>query len=1221
MKKLLAMVLALVMTLSLAVSANAAFEDAKDINATYAEAVDVLAGMKVFQGYDNGKTFKPQGDITRAEVAAIVYRIYTADVKDSYVKNYETYNKFSDMAGAGWAKGYIGYCANAALVKGYPNGTFLPSGKVTGYEVLAMILRAVGYDKNNEFTGADWALHVAQIAEQNKILKNVKGIDLSAPASRELVAELLFQAIQVPTVTYTAAFGYQDVSLTADKKTDKLVKANSSLGYKNFKLVSGNDSDDWGRPVTVWAKDANDNGEYDAKKDTTVYATVVATPDAAFHVATSQCDICDELGEKKEAKVVDTYTNGVLDTKDVTYSATETKKEVGAQGQQLEYYKVDGGYRLVVIDTYLAKVNDVITEKTDSKNHVSRDAYLQLDVYKTAKSNAATTLYVKGNDYAEGDYLLVNVNEKATKSIILTNNKSAEKCTLVEVVAKAESFQGAQTSIWSDTYKHTIDKKDYLDAHQFNLNKASKDGTAKYTWFLDQFGNLIGSVEIDNDNYAVLKSIIWKNGEDDHAEAKIMYMDGTEETVTVDTIDGLKDKAGVSDLRDGEFYGDFSENLNSFTTVQGDTNGDVKFESKEARVSTSGSSNKAYQGMALYLVETNKDGSVNLQGIDKNNKAYVEYSDKATVNASSNVLTYENEQGKTVKYAVSSNTKFIVRELDENDKYTYTQYPLSELPKYKDASAEVYFVVGANQFVSYVYIKNATDAAAMSDYIFVAEANNSSIEYRIDGTKFFIKVFVDGKEEWVQTSESTAATLAKNAGKLFKAVWGDGTPEKGAYGVLQSAQLVNESTDSDVYNGKTKATVDYVTGKYFSDDHTMVSYKGYEAKASALDYSWNLDGATIINAKGEKVDFSDLSKQDGIWVVSEENKYEGKALFVYVGEALSDNVDLTASYKTNAEDAKDTALNFVKNDEGVYVGAATLARGVQNASYKYEAADKNVRINNVALDTAWGWFTANTETTTVINENVKYWTGNFKATVTEAGSVTATIKVMAEDGVTERTYLIDIDAGEALCESTQLVNNGNELGFTYGEFVYTAGNKSLTVNLEGSKDVYPSNLINSLKVVDGAKDCTHATIVAYNSDKLTTATEKALVAGQTDLYIKVTPEKGDAVWYKVIVTAPEAPETPADKYVITFTGERVPTGTTKNVAAGEQFTIELKKSDNTAFVRDADQYAVTATDANGGVWNASVTEKSEDGKTLTVTLTAPQSLASGRAVTVVLSAK
>ena len=143
MKKLLAMVLALVMTLSLAVSANAAFKDADKVSADYSEAVAVLNGMGVFKGYEDG-SFQPQGNITRAEVAAIVYRVYTADVKDAKASMYATYNKFSDMAGAGWAQGYIGYCANAALVKGYPNGTFQPSGKVTGYEVLAMILRAIG---------------------------------------------------------------------------------------------------------------------------------------------------------------------------------------------------------------------------------------------------------------------------------------------------------------------------------------------------------------------------------------------------------------------------------------------------------------------------------------------------------------------------------------------------------------------------------------------------------------------------------------------------------------------------------------------------------------------------------------------------------------------------------------------------------------------------------------------------------------------------------------------------------------------------------------------------------------------------------------------------------------------------------------------------------------------------------------------------------------------
>ena len=240
MKKLLAMVLALVMTLSLAVSANAAFKDVKDIDETYAESAAVLNGLGVFKGYeekDGTFSFQPKNAITRAEVAAIVYRIYTQDVKDTYVKNYETYNKFGDMAGAGWAKGYIGYCANAALVKGYPNGTFVPSGKVTGYEVLAMILRAVGYDQKNEFTGADWALHVAEIAERQGILDNVKGVDLNAPATREVVAELLFQSIKVPMVTYTAAFGYQNVGLN-EKADNKLFAKNETLGTKNFKLGS-----------------------------------------------------------------------------------------------------------------------------------------------------------------------------------------------------------------------------------------------------------------------------------------------------------------------------------------------------------------------------------------------------------------------------------------------------------------------------------------------------------------------------------------------------------------------------------------------------------------------------------------------------------------------------------------------------------------------------------------------------------------------------------------------------------------------------------------------------------------------------------------------------------------------------------------------------------------------------------------------------------------------
>ena len=1102
MKKLLAMVLALVMTLSLAVSANAAFEDAKDINATYAEAVDVLAGMKVFQGYDNGKTFKPQGDITRAEVAAIVYRIYTADVKDSYVKNYETYNKFSDMAGAGWAKGYIGYCANAALVKGYPNGTFLPSGKVTGYEVLAMILRAVGYDKNNEFTGADWALHVAQIAEQNKILKNVKGIDLSAPASRELVAELLFQAIQVPTVTYTAAFGYQDVSLTADKKTDKLVKANSSLDYKNFKLVSGNDSDDWGRPVTVWAKDANDNGEYDAKKDTTVYATVVATPDAAFHVATSQCDICEALGVKKTTTVVDTYTNGVKDTEDVTYTATATKAMVGAQGEQLEYYKVDGGYRLVVIDTYLAQVNEVFTEKTDDKGHTTRDAYMSLDVYK-ASNGEPTTLYVKGNDYAEEDWVLVNVNDEVDVSIIRTTNKTAQKSDLVEIVAKAESFEGAQTSIWSKSYKHTIDGKDYDDAVKFYLDDAKSTGTANYTWFLDQFGNLIGSKQIANDNYAVLKDIIWKTGVGAHAEGTLVYMDGTEKTgVEIASIDGLTTTV------DGEFSGDFTKGNNNSVTEQ--TYTDVKFENHFVNVSTSDKYNDAFMGMALYLVETDKDGVVSLQGIDvKNNEIkeqYVAYEDGATINAKSNILTVDRE-----KYALNSNTKFLVRELNEKDEYVYKTYSLKDLPAYKDDSAEIYYTVGANDFVTNVYVKNAVDAASMSKFIFVPNASTSNVEWIVKDQEYKVKVFINGEIQTVRASKEIVATLAQNEGKLFAAEWYDGTDdEAGVYGSLKSVDLVNEYTDGEFRAQAT--TVDYVTGKKLVKD-TLTTYTNYTN--GKVENNWELDGATIIDADGKKVEIAQLATEDGIWVVSEKTDYSSVALYVYVGTALHNNTELTASYKTNAVDAKDVNLTF---EDGK--AEAALTGTDKLASLTYAAEDHNAYVES-PTNNAW-LVVKNDDASKVYlkgaDEDVKYQVGKYTATFTTE-SFESTITVTAEDGVTTEKYSIKVANTAHSCKDVTWDNSKITYTLAWdGDAVKVTVANNSTLTVKDLKDALYIHEAGSEKACATAQGIVIYDTVIGNTAHVAEDTLK-LTAGMTDLVAIATAEDGTTYQFSITVVA------------------------------------------------------------------------------------------------------
>ena len=1004
MKKLLAMVLALVMTLSLAVSANAAFEDAKDINATYAEAVDVLAGMKVFQGYDNGKTFKPQGDITRAEVAAIVYRIYTADVKDSYVKNYETYNKFSDMAGAGWAKGYIGYCANAALVKGYPNGTFLPSGKVTGYEVLAMILRAVGYDKNNEFTGADWALHVAQIAEQNKILKNVKGIDLSAPASRELVAELLFQAIQVPTVTYTAAFGYQDVSLTADKKTDKLVKANSSLGYKNFKLVSGDDSDIWGRPTTVWVKDANDNGEYDAKKDTTVYATIVATPDASFNEPTAQCEICSALGEKTSAKVVEIYTNGVKATAANTYKATETKAKVGEQGQIAEYYKVDGGYRLVVIDTYLAKVTDVVEEKTDSKGHVTRDDCLQLSVWNDADHKTTpNTIYVEGNDYAEDAYLLVHVNAVDKTDIITVTNAKPTSYPTVEVVGEAKSFTGAQSKIYHDSNKHTIGGEDYMDAYRFYKNVADSS-SIKYTWFLDQFGNLIGSDLIDNTSYAVLKNIYWtgsnRNG---YAEAVLVDMDGKESTVTVDQIDGLADQ---SKDKPYEFIGAFDNTNNDSEPRVNESSDSSKFQSKYAYMSTWDNYNKAYRGMALFMVQTNDDGSVKLQGYNE-----VKYAKNATLNPTSSVLSVfdsdEDNATVTTKYALSTNTKFIVREGNADDGYTYnTDVTLRTLKEYADKSVEVYFVTDG-KYATTVYIKNATDASSFGTYIFVPEANNSNWWTDPKTGNDYFNVYVDGEAQTIEIAKdnnTVAKFLSKNAGKLImvqgdhlKDTW-DKSLSSGKYGMLKSVtylEVVNEANDAAKWLPNT-VIADYISDYEFDKNNTILVSKVKDAATNADFNVIDLDKAKVVvwdNADAKDVKITkDTFEEYGVWAVTAETKYEGSATTLYLGKKLDADLGLDITVDPVA------AGTVTSTADGAYT--FTGAAGVTSATLKFAASSAKSTVNKASES-----FTADgTVTVKVTNEAgfSKTYTITVKLTAAEKATINYVLKANV-NGV-EETY-------------------------------------------------------------------------------------------------------------------------------------------------------------------------------------------------------------------------
>lgn len=289
LKKFLALALAMVMAFSLMVTANAAhagtqYGDEGDITPAFSEAVEVLTGMGVFQG-DSG-SFRPASNITRAEVAAIIYRLATGDTGTDKMDLYTTRHPFTDVRSDAWYAGYVGYLYNAKIIKGTTATTFNPAGSVTGYEVLAMILRAVGYDKNNEFTGATWTVEVASTATNLGILRDIDsthyGDTLHLASRRDVVASMLFRtAAYVPMVQYTLAFGYQNTGMTGGVTGSTL---NPTLGWRYFGLT-----DDTGIVVGN-----QETGEYNTRMsfskigpDIYSYNTTMRNPDGSYNNGSS----------------------------------------------------------------------------------------------------------------------------------------------------------------------------------------------------------------------------------------------------------------------------------------------------------------------------------------------------------------------------------------------------------------------------------------------------------------------------------------------------------------------------------------------------------------------------------------------------------------------------------------------------------------------------------------------------------------------------------------------------------------------------------------------------------------------------------------------------------------------------------------------------------------------------------------------------------------------
>ena len=869
--------------------------DADDISPQYAEAAEVLTGMGIINGYEDD-SFKPQQSITRAEVAAMIYRVATGDVEDEKADINAGAKLFPDVDKDDWYAGYVNYCGDAEYIKGYEDDTFRADNDVTGYEVLAMILRALGYDSNKEFTGPTWTINVVSTATDVGMLKNLdNSVDLAVPASREVVAELIFQAIRPVNENVNANTEMVHWSLAAgDYRPDNAWNP-ESLGEKVFNLDVENDADMWGRPNIEWFNDKTDD----------VYAAIEIAPVETYKTAVAECDVYEDTG-------VSGQVNGYLNGQDTIYdiNKTATKESIGAQGQLVEVYDyttVDGDDAtcIVAIDTFLAQVTDVTEAKFDPNNHLAVDATLTLAVYDAEHSVFNTVELENGADnwtYAEGDMLLVNAYADANGKVFHTGEAEqvGDKAQYVEIVSAAESFVGAQTKIHFDADYHTINGTDYNDAVKFFRDDAGVTEDYNFNWWQDQYGNVIGATGITS-NYAVLKDIIWIQGTPGYAQATLVYMDGTEATVTVDSIDEF------------DFTRDsWAGNNEGTDTTPSLSDGRTGF----GLVSTDSSLNGDYEGYAMYRVDTNSDGSVNLEGTERYSATDVltiGYENDATLDIDASAIM---SNAGPVETHVSSLTKFLV-----NDNGTYTAYTgTANLGEYNDQTVEVFYHdEDGDDIADYVYIK--TFSSVFGKYVFATKDAHSistgTAGVSIEG------VYVDGVETTILARPDVAQELLNNKGKLYEATWiANADTTSWRYGRLVDIELVSENTDVDATVPQLEDDANYLENT--SSTNLVLTGNTLLIRDQNLSYNVTNADEVIYTDAAYEMTLADAIEAGnyGIWVVG--NPFNNTAT-VYVGTKLEETNTITV---TPAEGVADGALIAGENDP-------------VNNTYTYTINDKN----------------------------------------------------------------------------------------------------------------------------------------------------------------------------------------------------------------------------------------------------------------------------------------
>ena len=558
MKKFLSLVLALAMTLSLVtISAGAKdFADSDELSSEqYEEAVNVMSEMGIIDGYTDGD-FRPQGTLTRQAAAKIIACMMLGKTTAESLGTQAA--PFKDVPAGSQFAGYIAFCVERGLIDGYADGTFRPTGTLTGFAFLKMLLGALGYDSSIEgYTGTNWTVNVAGRAYEIGLTDGNEEFAGSRAATREEAAlyavntlkatlveyadkgsNLVINGIEVvqgaSEPTYVTSSVYNAASsISADRDNEGMYTVEFAERYQpDLKLTP--DTDDFMRPAHTWSWKSREIGTYVNFDELVAEYTTAVTGREMYDVLTATT-----IREYSLDSYVDGVegANGMIEKSDLVRSNTDDLKYTG-NGVLTQVFVDNEDEEIVItsINTWLAQA---------TANYSESKEYAPLKVFTGAKG-ASASKNVDVEDVPE-----VTAVEDEAFYLVTISYKDSTRGEVASIQA-AEVMEDSTVTKWSDSKDLVVDKlttggtqydaaaKAYYDDE--NLYDYDQDLLTDMTYniYLDQYGYVIG-VEL----YEGTLKYVFITGYDRSksnlsvktADAAGIFLDGTMQEIEVNVSD------------------------------------------------------------------------------------------------------------------------------------------------------------------------------------------------------------------------------------------------------------------------------------------------------------------------------------------------------------------------------------------------------------------------------------------------------------------------------------------------------------------------------------------------------------------------------------------------------------------------------------------------------------------------------------------------------------